>query len=317
MTSTLNRRDLLVRGSATLFTLSMASSVAARSSAPASAAGTVALAPDMKVNRMGFGAMRITGAQEWGQPPDPAAIKRLLRRAVDLGVNFIDTADAYGPNVSEELIADALYPYPKDLIIGTKGGIVRPSPPEWVADSSPKHLREACEASLNRLRLERIDLYQLHAVDDDVPLADSVGELARLQKEGKIRYIGVSNVTVDELQQARSLVKVVAVQNRYNVAARRSEEVLKICERDGIVFIPHTPLARSALAGQKRDPKIDALEKIAKQRGMTTAQAALAWLLARSPLMLPIPGTSSVAHLEENVAAAAMKLSAQEFAAIG
>lgn len=286
-------------------------------STPAAAAGTVTLGPDLVVNRMGFGAMRILGAQEWGPPPDVPAARRLLRRAVELGVNFIDTADAYGPNVSEELIAGALHPYPAGLVIGTKGGILRPSPPAWVADCSPRHLREACEGSLRRLRVEHIDLYQLHAVDDDVPLADSIGELARLQKEGKIRYIGVSNVTADELRQARQLVKVVSAQNRYNVVTRGSEEVLGICERDGIVFIPHTPLARRAQAPGGRNSKIDGLEKLAKMRGISTAQAALAWLLAKSPAMLPIPGTLSIGHLEDNVAAAAIELSREEIAAIG
>jgi aryl-alcohol dehydrogenase-like predicted oxidoreductase len=232
-------------------------------------------------------------------------------------VNFIDTADAYGPNVSEELIAAALHPYPAGLVIGTKGGIVRPSPPEWVADSSPKHLREACHGSLKRLRLDRIDLYQLHAVDDDVPLADSIGELAKLQQEGKIRYIGVSNVTASELALARSMVKIVSVQNRYNVATRGSQDVLEVCERDGIVFIPHTPLARRAQASGTRDARVDALVRVAQQRGVSTAQAALAWLLRKSRAMLPIPGTSSIGHLEENVAAAALQLTPQEMASIG
>jgi pyridoxine 4-dehydrogenase len=278
---------------------------------------TVTLAPDLAVNRMGFGAMRILGAQEWGPPPDVPGAKKLLRRALELGVNFIDTADAYGPNVSEELIASALHPYPAGLVIGTKGGLVRPSAPQWVVDASPKRLREACHGSLQRLRLDRIDLYQLHAVDDEVPLADSIGELAKLQQEGKIRYIGVSNVTASELALARSVVKVVSVQNRYNMAARGSEDVLHICEREGIVFIPYTPLARRVLAAGTRNPKIDALLRVARQREISTAQAALAWLLTKSPSMLPIPGTSSAIHLEENVAAAALKLTPAEMASIG
>jgi len=324
---TCTRREMLRQGGAALFLPALLPGEAAMASPQegkstkgkslAGAAGTVALAPDLVVNRMGFGAMRILGVQEWGPPPDVAGAKKLLRRALDLGVDFIDTADAYGPNVSEELIADALYPYPAGLVIGTKGGIVRPSPPEWVADSSPKHLREACHGSLRRLRLDRIDLYQLHAVDDDVPLADSIGELAKLQREGKIRYIGVSNVTAGELALARSMVNVVSVQNRYNVVTRGSEELLGVCEREGIVFIPHTPLARRAQATGTHKEKTDALLRVAQQRGISTAQAALAWLLTKSPAMLPIPGTSSIGHLEENVAAAALRLTPQEMASIG
>lgn len=283
---------------------------------PAAAAGRIALA-DLEVNRLGYGAMQITGAEVWGAPRDPAEAKRVLRRAVDLGVNFIDTADAYGPDVSELLIAEALHPYPAGLVIATKGGIVRPSAPEWVADGRPEHLRAACEASLRRLRLDRIELYQLHATDDRVPLEDSVGELAELQREGKIRHIGVSNVTVAELQRARRVVEIVAVQNGYNFLNRGSEEVLVYCEREKIVFIPHTPLARRPLAGGQKNSKITALEKIAKDRRVSMAQAALAWLLTRSRLTLPIPGTSSVGHLEENVAAAALKLSAEEMEKVG
>lgn len=283
----------------------------------AAAAGRIALGRDLEVNRMGYGAMQITGPEVWGTPRDPAEVRRVLRRAVDLGVNFIDTADAYGPDVSELLIAEALHPYPAGLVIATKGGIIRPSQMEWTNDARPKHLRATCEASLKKLRLERIDLYQLHATDPQVPLEDSIGELARLQREGKIRHIGVSNFSVEELQEARRLVEVVAVQNGYNFVNRGSEDVLAYCEREKIAFIPHTPLARRPLAGGQRNPKITALERIARDRGVSMAQAALAWLLTRSPLMLPIPGTSSVGHLEENVAAAALELSAEEMAQVG
>lgn len=284
--------------------------------APAAAAGRVALA-DLQLNRMGYGAMQFSGPDVWGDLRDPAKTKRVLRRAMELGVNFIDTADAYGPETSELAIADALYPYPAGLVVATKGGILRPSAPEWVADARPAHLRKACEASLKRLRLERIELYQLHATQDGVPVEDSVGELGKLQKEGKIRHIGVSNVTVKELERARSVVEVVAVQNGYNFVNRGSEDVLAYCDREKIVFIPHTPLARRPLAGAQKNPKITALEQIAKDRGISMAQAALAWILTRSPLMLPIPGTSSVGHLEENVAAAAIKLTAEEMARVG
>ncbi|HEX6571657.1 MAG TPA: aldo/keto reductase [Steroidobacteraceae bacterium] len=257
---------------------------------------------DLRVPRLGFGAMRITGEDIWGDPPDPAAARKLLRRVVELGVRFIDTADAYGPEVSERLIAEALHPYPAGLVIGTKGGIVRPDRATWSPDGRPAHLREACEASLRRLRLERIDLYQLHAVDPRVPLEESVGELARLQAEGKIRHIGLSNVTVDELERGRRLVKVVSVQNRYNVADRSSKDVLAVCERDGLAFIPWSPLVQG-----ERDrgaPQRAALEGWARKHDLSLHQAALAWLLNKSPVMLPIPGTSKVPHFESNLAAA-------------
>lgn len=287
-----------------------------RSSAPAAASGRFALACDLEVHRMGFGAMRITGPDIWGPPRDRAEAKRVLRRAFDLGVNFIDTADAYGPAVSEELIAEALHPYPAGLVIGTKGGIIRPSA-DWVADARPAHLRAACEASLKRLRLERIDLYQLHATQDGVPVEDSVGELLRLQKEGKIRYIGVSNVTVAELARARSVTTVVAVQNGYNYLRRASDDVHAICERDDIAFIPHTPLALGVKASGKDAQRMIALGAIAKERGLTVPQAALAWLLTRSRVNLPIPGTSSVRHLEENVAASGVRFTTEEMTRIG
>jgi len=268
------------------------------SAAPsAAAAGTLTIGGDLKVHRLGFGAMRITGPGVWGAPPDRAGAIRVLRRALELGVNLIDTADSYGPNVSEEIIAEALHPYPPGLVIATKGGLTRSGPGNWGRDGRPAHLRAACEGSLRRLRLARIDLYQLHAVDPKVPLAESLGELARLQSEGKIRHIGVSNVSAAELASARRTVTVVSVQNRYNVADRSSEDVLKDCEAAGIAFIPWFPL------GAGRDA--------------ANAQHVLAWLLARSPVMLPIPGTSSVAHLEENVAAAAVRLSEKQKEALG
>jgi aryl-alcohol dehydrogenase-like predicted oxidoreductase len=276
---------------------------------PAAAAGQLVVG-DMAVNRMGFGAMRLTGPGIWGEPQDRPAAARVLRRVLELGINFIDTANSYGPEVNERLIAEALHPYPAGLVIATKGGLVRPGPGKFVAEGHPRKLREACEASLQRLRIERIDLYQLHSPDRQVPLEDSIGELARLQSEGKIRHIGVSNVTVPELELARRLVTVVSVQNRYNVADRSSEEVLAYCERHGIAFLPWFPLKAGRLAGG--DAAARSLREIAGARGVPPAQLALAWLLARSRVMLPIPGTSSVAHLEENVAATALRLDEDE-----
>jgi pyridoxine 4-dehydrogenase len=289
---------------------------AGAAAATAAAAGTVKLGDDLAVNRMGFGAMRITGPGIWGEPKDPAEARRVLRRALELGVNFIDTADAYGPEVSEQLIAQALYPYPRGLVIGTKGGIVRPGASEWVSDGRPEHLRAACEASLRRLKLARIDLYQFHRIDPSVPLEDSMGELARLRQEGKIRHVGVSNFNAAELARARKVVPVVSVQNRYNVADRSSDEVLGVCARDGLAFIPWAPIARGS-ADTLEGSTSQALESAAHAHAVSVLQIAIAWLLARSPVMLPIPGTSSVAHLEENVAAAGVKLSAAELAAIG
>jgi aryl-alcohol dehydrogenase-like predicted oxidoreductase len=265
---------------------------------------------------MGFGAMRITGEGVWGEPRDANEAFAVLRRAVQLGTNFIDTADAYGPYISERLIREALYPYPRGLLIATKGGQVRPSRGEWQPDGRPEHLRAACEASLTRLKLERIDLYQHHRPDPQVPYEDSIGELAKLQKEGKIRHIGVSNVNPAQLAKARALVKVVSVQNRYNVADRSSDDVLAICEREQIAFIPWGPLAQAAQASSTPDKGLVALEAIAKERKIDNNEAALAWLLARSPVMLPIPGTSQVKHLEDNVGAAKIKLTADEMARV-
>ncbi|MFI4868648.1 MAG: aldo/keto reductase [Steroidobacterales bacterium] len=284
---------------------------------PAAAAGRILIGGDLAVNRLGFGAMRITGDGIWGEPRDGKEARAVLRRALELGTNFIDTADAYGPYVSERLIRDTLYPYPKGLVIATKGGQVRPSQQEWVADGRPEHLREACEASLKRLKLEQIALYQLHRPDPKVPFEDSVGELARLQQQGKIRHIGLSNVDPGQLASAQSIVKVVSVQNRYNVADRQSDDVLAICEREHIAFLPWAPLAQRAQANAAADPRLAALEALATQRHIDMAQATLAWLLTKSPVILPIPGTSRVDHLEDNVAAAAIRFSRQEMDRIG
>jgi aryl-alcohol dehydrogenase-like predicted oxidoreductase len=277
---------------------------------------TVRLGAELTVHRPGFGAMRITGPGIWGEPRDPAEARRVLRRAVELGVDFIDTADSYGPEVSERLIAETLHPYPVGLVIATKGGLLRPSAPRWDCDARPAHLRAACEASLRRLRVDRIDLYQLHAPDPRVPLAESLGELARLTSEGKIRCVGVSNVSVEELAQARRVVEVVSVQNRYNVADRSSDRVLAVCERDGLAFIPWRPLAQGA-DDLATAPALKGLKRVATRRRITREQAAIAWLLARSPAMLPIPGTSRVAHLESNMAGARERLTAAEMAEIG
>jgi aryl-alcohol dehydrogenase-like predicted oxidoreductase len=311
----LTRRQMLLAGMAGLGSL-----VAARdlrgspsSGAAAAAAGTLTIGGDLTVNRMGFGAMRLTGEGIWGEPKDPAEARRVLRRAVDLGVNFIDTADAYGPEVNERLIAETLHPYPRGLVIATKGGQTRPSAGQWVPDGRPEHLREACEGSLKRLKLERIDLYQFHWPDPKVPVEDSVGELARLRTEGKIRHVGVSNFSADELQRVRQIVPIVSVQNRYNVADRASEDVLTVCTREGIAFIPWAPIAR----GSVEKLVSDGLEAVAKQHAASVFQVAIAWLLAKSPMMLPIPGTSSVAHLEENVTAARLKLGAEDLARLG
>ena len=273
----------------------------------ASAAGTLTLGGELDVRRLGFGAMRITGEGIWGPPAAREEAKAVLRRAVELGVNFIDTADAYGPEVSEELIAEALHPYPEGLVIATKGGMTRPGPGRWVRDCSPEHLREACEGSLRRLRLDRIDVYQLHAVDPGVPLEESVGALAELRDEGKIAHVGLSNVDPEELERAREVVPVVSVQNRYSVAERDSDPVVDRCERDGLAFIPWGPLRAVRNSGD------GVIGRVADAHGASELQVALAWLLARSPAMLPIPGTSSVEHLNENVAAAGLHLTEEEF----
>jgi len=273
---------------------------------------TFTIGGQLEVQRLGFGAMRITGDGIWGPPDDPEEARRLLRRVVELGIDLIDTADSYGPEVSENLIAEALHPYPDGLVIATKGGLRRTGPGEWPSDARPERLKECCEGSLRRLKLDRIDLYQLHAPDPNVPYEDSVGALKELQDEGKIRHVGVSNVSIEELEQARGIVEVVTVQNRYSLADRHSEGVLEACEQAGIGFIPWFPLATGRLA----EPG-GALDSVAGEHDATPAQIALAWLLARSPVMLPIPGTSSVEHLEENVAAARIELSSSELDLIG
>ncbi|MCA1717533.1 MAG: aldo/keto reductase [Actinobacteria bacterium] len=277
----------------------------------AAAAGTFALGGDLSVNRLGFGAMRITGEGVWGEPKDPEEARRVLERAVELDVNFIDTADSYGPDVSERLIGETLYPYPDGLVIATKAGLLRDGPGQWRPDGRPEHLREACEGSLRRLRLDRIDLYQLHRIDPRVPAEESLGTLAELREEGKIRHVGLSEVGVEEIQQAREIVPIASVQNRYNLTDRGSEDVLDFCEREGIGFIPWFPLAVGDLARSG-----GLLDEIAARHDAPPGQIALAWLLWRSPVMLPIPGTSSVAHLEENVAAASLELDEEELAAI-
>jgi pyridoxine 4-dehydrogenase len=265
------------------------------------------LGGELEVSRLGFGAMRITGRGIWGEPEDPAAARRLLRRVIESGVNLIDTADSYGPEVSENLIAEALHPYPEGLVIATKGGLTRPGPGAWNRAGRPERLKRCCEDSLRRLRLERIDLYQLHAVDPAVPIEDSMSALAELQQEEKIRLIGVCNVSVEELERARRIAPVVSVQNRYNVSDRSSEEVLSVCERDELGFLPWFPLDTGRLA-EPGGP----LAEVAQAHSATPAQVALAWLLAHSPVMLPIPGTGSVDHFEENLQAAQLELTEPE-----
>ena len=269
------------------------------------------LGGDLPVRRLGFGAMRITGSGVWGPPKDRAEALRVLRRAVELGVNFIDTAESYGPGVSEEFIAEALHPYPPGLVIATKGGFDRTGPGKWEVNCRPERLREELDGSLRRLRLERIDLYQLHRIDSDVPEADQFGFLADMQRQGKIRHIGLSEVNVDDIERAREAIAVVSVQNRYNLGDREWEDVVESCERESIAFIPWYPLNVGKLAEGR-----GALAKIAKKHNATPAQIALAWLLRRSPVMLPIPGTAKVEHLEENMAAAGIELTEEEYASL-
>ncbi len=275
----------------------------------AGASGSFRLGGDLAIHRMGFGAMRITGKGIWGDPPDREAAKKVLRRAVELEINFIDTADAYGPEVSENLIAEALHPYGKGLVIATKGGLTRQGPNKWLPVGRPEYLRQCVEMSLRRLKLERIDLYQLHRIDPKVPVEESLGALKDLQGEGKIRHVGLSEVNVSEIEQARKILPIVSVQNRYNLSDRGSEEVVEYCAKHSLGFIPWFPVAAGELA--KAGGVLDAA---AKQHNATVAQLSLAWLLHRSPVVLPIPGTSSVAHLEENVNAGAINLSADEWA---
>lgn len=274
----------------------------------AGAAGTITIGGDLTVNRLGFGAMRITGRGIWGDPPDRDEAKAVLRRTVELGVDFIDTADSYGPNVSEELIAEALHPYPEGLVIATKGGLERTGPGQWPSNAHPDHLRQACEGSLRRLKVDTIDLYQLHRPDPAVPYEDSVGALVELQQQGKVRHIGVSNVSVSELRRAQRLAAVVSVQNRFNVVDRGSDDVLEVCEQEGIAFLPWAPI-------QDLD-RMPALRPVAARHKADPRQVVLAWLLARSPVMLPIPGTGSASHLADNVAAATLRLSTDDMAAL-
>jgi aryl-alcohol dehydrogenase-like predicted oxidoreductase len=274
----------------------------------ASAAGTIDVGGDLTVRRLGFGAMRITGHGIWGPPPNREQAQAALRRAVDLGVNFIDTADSYGPEVSETLIADTLQPYPDDLVIATKGGLLRPGPGRWQPDGRPEHLRQACEGSLRRLKLDQIPLYQLHTPDSKVPYADSIGALAELKDEGKIRHIGVSNVTESQLREAQRLTAVVSVQNRYNLADRSSDPIVDLCDQEAIVFLPWAPIQDA----DRLAPVLNA----ARHHGVSTRQIALAWLLTRSPQILPIPGSGSPEHVAANVAAASIQLSSDEATAI-
>jgi pyridoxine 4-dehydrogenase len=273
----------------------------------AAAAGTFDIGGDLRVNRLGFGAMRLTGDGVWGEPRDPEECKRVLRCAVELDVTLIDTADSYGPYVSERLIAEALYPYPADLVIATKGGHTRSGPNQWHPAGRPEHLREACEGSLQRLRLDRIELYQLHRIDPKVPMEESLGALLELRDEGKIARIGVSNFSLEQLRRAREIAPIVSVQNRYNLIDRDSEDVLDECEREGLAFLPWFPLATGKLA-RPGGP----LDQIAERHDATPAQIALAWLLQRSPAMVPIPGTASVEHLKENIGAAHIVLAPDE-----
>jgi pyridoxine 4-dehydrogenase len=271
---------------------------------PAGLAGTIHVGGDLTVNRLGFGAMRITGHGIWGQPADRNEAKSVLRRAIELGVNFIDTADSYGPNVSEELIGETLHPYPDDLVIATKGGLERTGPGQWPANGRPEHLIAACEGSLRRLKLEQVPLYQFHRPDPRVPLEESIGALVTLKEQGKIRHIGLSNVSEKQLRRAQQLTPIVSIQNRYNVDDRRSESLVDLCEREEIVFLPWAPI--QDLDGNRAVPEL------ARRYGATPHQIVLAWLLARSPSILPIPGTGSLSHLEDNTASAAIKLSAAE-----
>jgi pyridoxine 4-dehydrogenase len=274
----------------------------------ATAAGTIDVGGDLTVNRLGFGAMRITGRGIWGDPPSRDQAISTLRRVVELGVNFIDTADSYGPSVSEELIASALYPYPDDLVLATKGGLVRPGPNRWEPDGRPSHLRAACEGSLRRLRLEQIPLYQFHRPDPRVPLAESLGEIAVLKSEGKIRHVGVSNVSEAQLREAQRILPIVSVQNRFNATDRQSASMVDLCEQEQLTFLPWAPVQEA-----DRNP---AVAEAAQRHGVSERQVVLAWMLASSRSILPIPGTGSPLHAEENIAAASLELSPDEIAAI-
>jgi pyridoxine 4-dehydrogenase len=282
-----------------------------KSATPRAFGGEINIGGDLNVRRLGFGAMRITGKGIWGPPPDRPAAVKLIRHVIESGVNFIDTADSYGPDVSEEIIAEALAPYASGVVIATKGGLRRTGPDQWPVDSRPERLRECLEGSLRRLKLERIDLYQLHRIDPKVPVEESLGALTDMQREGKIRHIGVSETSVEEYERCKKSATIVSVQNMFNVEDRSAEDVLEACERDGIAFLPWFPL------GGNGSPKHAALERIAAREKATPTQIALAWLLARSPVVLPIPGTSSIAHFDENLAAAEIELSPDDLAALG
>jgi pyridoxine 4-dehydrogenase len=274
----------------------------------ANAAGTIGIGGDLTVNRLGFGAMRVTGQGIWGEPPDRDQAQAALRQAVALGVNFIDTADSYGPEVSEKLIADTLYPYPSDLVIATKGGLLRPGPGRWEPDGRPEHLRESCEGSLRRLKLDQIPLYQFHRPDPRVPYAESIGALVELKEQGKIRHIGVSNVSEDQLREAQRLTPVVSVQNRYNLADRASESIVDLCDQEDLIFLPWAPIQDA----DRMAPILSAADR----HHVSTRQIALAWLLGRSPQILPIPGSGSPEHVAENIAAASVQLTSEESTAI-
>jgi pyridoxine 4-dehydrogenase len=278
------------------------------SSVTAAAAGTTDIGGDLTVNRLGYGAMRITGSGIWGEPPDRDEAKAVLRRAVQLGINFIDTADSYGPHVSETLIAEALYPYPDDLVIATKGGLDRPGPNRWTPNGRPEHLTQACEGSLRRLRLDQIPLYQFHRPDPAVPIEDSIGALVALKEQGKIRHIGVSNVNEDQLRRAERVTPIVSIQNKYSLGDQMSDPLVDLCEQEQLVFLPWAPIRDMGAS--------TALHEITERHHAAPRQVVLAWLLARSPAILPIPGTGSVAHLEQNVAAAGLRLSAAEVGAL-
>jgi pyridoxine 4-dehydrogenase len=272
---------------------------------------TFSIGGDLSVNRLGFGAMRITGQGIWGWPPDRENAKKVLRRAVDLGVNLIDTADAYGPETSELLIAEALHPYPTGLVIATKGGLTRPGPDNWVPNCRPEYLSQCVDNSLKRLKLERIDVYQLHTVDRKVPIEDSLGALKKAQDAGKIRHVGLSNVTTQEIARAKKVLSIVSIQNRYNIEGRDSEDVLSYCEKEKMGFLPWAPVGGNGRGSMSKSG--NPLEAEAKRRNVSAVQLALAWLLQKSPVMLPIPGTANIAHLEDNMAAAKLQLTAEEW----
>src|SRR5436190_1953321 len=308
----MTRREFVEMSAVTGAAILAGAKVFGSTSAPGTASNpTFKIGGDLEVNRLGFGAMRITGEGNWGWPADSENALKVLRHAVELSVNLIDTADAYGPETSELLIAEALYPYPTGLVIATKGGLTRPAPDQPVLNGRPEHLKQALDGSLKRLRLERIDLYQLHTVDPKVPIEESVGALKQMQDAGKIRHIGLSNVDKKEIDRARKIVPIVSVQNRYNIEDRKSEDVLVYCEKENLGFLPWFPIG----GGQGLKPE-NPLNTAAKAHGVSVFQVALAWLLERSPVMLPIPGTSSLAHLEENVAAAKLKLTPEEWKTI-